>query len=98
MPYIKKEDRLRLANGLIAAVNHLRHNDWTKGEVNYFISSLLNEWVHYKGLSYNTLSDITGVLNDVKTEFERKVVAPYEDLKIKENGEVYEYFKTGENE
>jgi len=41
------------------------------------------------GISYDNLSDITGVLNDVKTEFERKVVAPYEDEKITENGKIY---------
>lgn len=29
-------------------------------------------------------------LKDAKLEFYRRVVAPYEDLKIKENGDVYE--------
>ena len=51
---------------------------------------MINSWVKDKGLSYNTLSDITGVLGDIKTEFERKVVANYENIKAKENGEVYD--------
>jgi len=40
------------------------------------------------GKKYDTLSDVTGVLHDIVTEWDRTVVAPYEDLKIKQNGDV----------
>lgn len=62
----------------------------TKGDLNYVMTRLSQEYIVFHGKSYNTLSDVTGMLNDVKTEFERKVVAPYEDMKIEENGGIYD--------
>ena len=41
------------------------------------------------GNSYATINDIIGALEGAKMEFYRRVVAPYEDEKIKENGDVY---------
>ncbi len=90
MPYIKQEDRKNF-NGLVAKLSkRIDFAGNNKGDLNYIITMLIKEFVKRKGLKYNTLSDITGVLNDVKVEFERKVVANYEDLKIKENGGIYE--------
>ena len=41
-------------------------------------------------MSYKTCNDITGALINCEHEFYRRVVAPYEDKKIIENGDVYE--------
>jgi len=89
MPYIKQELRHKLENSIISTARSLSNLEWKKGNVNFAISTILKLWIQEKGISYDILSDITGVLNDVKTEFERKVVAPYEDNKEKENGEIY---------
>ena len=89
MPYIKQERRQALKpaiNSLATVLCDLKH---TKGDLNYAVSMLIKHHIECVGSSYNTFSDITGVLNDIKVEFERQVVAPYEDAKIEENGPVY---------
>lgn len=79
MPYIKESLRL------------LAEDEPTNaGELNYAISNLFNEYLKRKGgLSYQVLNDIVGAGFGAVTEFQRRVVAPYEDKKIKENGDVY---------
>jgi len=42
----------------------------------------------YYEKTFTTMSQIIGVLESVKQEFYRRVVAPYEEEKIKENGDV----------
>ena len=41
--------------------------------------------------SYSKLAVITGVLENIKQEFYRRVGEPYEDKKIRENGDIREY-------
>ena len=43
-----------------------------------------------RGKSYTVLNEIVGVLEQVKDEFQRRVVHPYEDKKRMENGDVYQ--------
>lgn len=88
MPYINKENREHLEPAIAEAVKHLKDVEFGKGDMNFFITRLVHEYILHHGKRYATLSDVTGVLNDAKTEFERRVVAPYEDEKIKENGDV----------
>jgi len=55
------------------------------GDLNYIITRIL------KGsypLRYFNLNRAVGVLECCKLEFYRRVAAPYEDTKIKENGDV----------
>jgi hypothetical protein len=59
------------------------------GELNYIITRLLRLYVEHRGESYQTFNDIMGALEGAKAEFYRRVVAPYEDVKIQENGDVY---------
>jgi len=58
-------------------------------ELNYFITEMLDSYIHEKGLKYQNISDIVGALEGAKMEFIRKVVNPYEAKKEKENGGVY---------
>ena len=60
------------------------------GELNYCITREIQEYVHRKGLSYSCIAEITGVLENVKQEFYRRIAGPYEDKKMQENGDVYE--------
>ena len=81
MPYIKKEDRLRLDKWIDES------GALTEGELNYvFTRLLLNsnpQERHYK--DWNAL---IGVLEACKLEFYRRRVAPYEDDAIKRNGDI----------
>lgn len=86
MPYIKAEDRILLARRLD---NSGRYAAWTPGELNYLFTTLAIKYMDYKGKSYQTINDIVGALEGAKLEFYRRVAAPYEDTKIKENGDVY---------
>jgi hypothetical protein len=82
MPYIKPADRVAL---------YFEPHDTPQnaGELNYLFSEIARRYLHDKGKSYQTMNDIVGALDGAKTEFNRRVVAPYEDLKIEENGDVY---------
>jgi len=55
------------------------------GDLNYIITRILKE--SYP-LRYFNLNRAVGVLECCKLEFYRRVAAPYEDTKIKENGDV----------
>ena len=46
----------------------------------YWVNSLQN---------YQAINDIVGAVEGAKLEFVRRIVNPYEDKKIKENGDVY---------
>ena len=81
MPSIKKESRALLDLP-----------DWhsdNPGELNYEITQILRAYMGHNGKSYQTINDIMGALEGAKQEFYRRVAAPYEDLKIAENGDVY---------
>lgn len=82
MPYIKQEAREVFENVVLPGVA-------TAGELNYFITKLCQHYVADHGLNYQTLNDITGALENCKLEFYRRLTAPYEDTKIKENGDVF---------
>lgn len=61
----------------------------TPGEFNYVISVLARDYLDKHGKSYQRFNDIIGALEGCKLELYRRMVAPYEDTKIKENGDVY---------
>ena len=79
MPYIEDHDRERVIGD---GPNNC-------GELNFAITDLLLEYLERKGLRYQTINDIIGALEGAKLEFTRRVTNPYEDKKIKENGDVY---------
>ena len=54
--------------------------------MNYLISTLMNAFYER---NYADLNAAIGVLECAKMEFYRRVVAPYEDTKIKANGDVF---------
>ncbi len=81
MPYIDKYDR--------ALVENTANGPRNPGELNYAITMLLINYIVYKGKSYTFMNDCLGALEGAKLEFYRRAVAPYEDAKIKENGDVY---------
>lgn len=80
MPYIKLRDRQALKAGAVIE---------TPGELNYSFTELIKKYLVFKGESYQTYNDILGALEGAKLELYRRKIAIYEDLKIKENGDVY---------
>lgn len=101
MPYIKQEDRVFLdpyINNLSDAINsHIPANmDFGNedimvllGELNYCITRLCTRTMGHP--TYPKIAMITGVLENVKQEFYRRLAAPYEENKIVQNGDVKEY-------
>ena len=80
MPYIKQQDK-----------DALRHRPAeTPGELNYSITTIAQAYIHTHGLSYKNINDVLGALEGAKLEFYRRIAAPYEDEKMKENGDVYD--------
>ena len=82
MPYIKKSDRYRVTVD----------GPENAGELNFAITTLLLEYLFYRGnakFDYQNINDCLGALEGAKLEFYRRAVAPYEDQKIQENGDVY---------
>jgi len=60
------------------------------GHLNYAITRLVMLTAFPEGrLSYSGIALVTGVLENVKQEFYRRVAAPYEDDAKSRNGDVY---------
>lgn len=88
MPYIKTDRRIAIMSEMPAHV-HPENTIQTAGELNYFITNVLCAYVGNHGKSYQTFNDISGVMTECLAEFRRRVIAPYEDTKIAENGDCY---------
>jgi len=84
MPYIKDEDKTKFED-----LYKIAESIDSAGEMNYVITMLVRNYIERKGLCYQTLNDAVGALEGCKFELYRRVLAPYEDLKIEENGDVY---------
>lgn len=81
MPYIKSKNDRRIINGIIRFnINYLK----PKGMLNYFLFALAKRTCH----SYNDYKEFIGELECAKAEIIRRQLAPYEDFKIKLNGDV----------
>ncbi len=88
MPYIKREERKQyqeLINELAARIPEDRMS--RPGHMNYLVS-LLIEKVYGKDLRYADHNEVMGFLSGIQLEFYRRKTAPYEDLKIKEEGDL----------
>lgn len=80
MPYIDPAARQHLSKGNAPA---------NAGELNYLLTLICNRYRVSSGNRYQVFNDIIGALEGAKLEMYRRLVAPYEDTKITENGDVY---------
>lgn len=87
MPYIKKEDRPQVDKLIKPIVEYLKKRpvEVQDGDLNYLMTKILKKIYPKKYFDYNRA---IGVIESIKQEFYRRVVASYEDEKIKENGDV----------
>jgi hypothetical protein len=90
MPYINRADR-RKYQTLLAELAALIPADAKErpGNMNYVISLLINK-VYGEKMRYADHNEVMGVLAGVSQEFYRRFTAPYEDQKIKEQGDLTE--------
>lgn len=92
MPYIKEQDRKVFDNilpPLIALIlNPLQFGTRAKAGVLNYIFTLILKSVLDDDKRYDTANSLIGALECCKLELYRRHIAPYEDLKIKENGDV----------
>ena len=61
----------------------------TCGELNYALSQEIQRYLERGEPGYQRFNDVIGVLECLKLELFRRKVAPYEDVKIKQNGDVW---------
>ena len=84
MPYIPQKERELFD----LSIHCLDTTVQTEGQLNYVISRLAINFARNQGGNYAAYNKTVGVLESAKLEFYRRHVAPYEDKKIKENGDV----------
>lgn len=87
MPYIKPEQRAKYEKTLGELIKILRSlpSETVDGELNYIVTKIIKEIYPLRCFHLNKA---IGVLECIKQEFYRRVVGPYEDIKIKESGDV----------
>ena len=83
MPYIKRQKRPAM-DPIVDLMKEL--NMQIDGDLNYVLFAFCKR--HIK-LGYNNLKNYCGELRQCATEIERKILGPYEDFKIKANGDIF---------
>ncbi len=85
MPYITKKREMELWGEVVGGDD----NKNCAGDLNYWITDVIMRYTEHKGLSYQTLNDVSGALTECLAEYRRRVIAPYEIKKAKINQDVY---------
>jgi hypothetical protein len=88
MPYIPQQQRVDIQDDLM-----VEGLDWTPenaGELNFLVSTFIANYIRTKGLKYAVVNEMIGALECAKLELNRVIIGPYEDIKIRENGAVYD--------
>lgn len=87
MPYIKPDDRPPIDELLQPLIDHIKTLplDQQDGAFNYAVTRALKQLYKPKYFNYNRAM---GVLSCIQAEWYRRDIAPYEDEKIAENGDV----------
>ena len=84
MPYISPEARERLASQTqFPSINNA-------GSLNFLICKLILHYLEGKeNVNYQDFNDILGALEGAKQEIYRRLIQPYEEKKISENGDIF---------
>lgn len=83
MPYIKPRKRL-IMDKVVDFMNEVGVK--IDGDLNYILFAFC---VRYIEPSYNNYKNFCGELRQCATEIERRLLGPYENRKIIENGDVF---------
>lgn len=87
MPYIKKDQRPAVDTLIDPVISYLKSlpAEDQDGTLNYLVTRIIKDIYPKK---YFHLNRALGVLSAITHELYRRVIGPYEDEKIKENGDV----------
>ena len=87
MPYIDQEIRDYYDPGIEEILSKIDRLT-TPGDVSYIISRILLHYISINDKNYQFLEGIIGKLDLISYELKRRMIAPYEDQKIEENGDL----------
>ena len=99
MPYLTQDARDKLdshINDILEVL--LESNVSIPGGLNYAICRVADGVIAAKGESYAIYNTLLGATEAAKLEIYRRMIAPYEDVKCKANGEVFTTTQTPEDE
>ena len=88
MPYINAAGRMHIDPAIDALTSTIPIDALPEGDLNYLLTNIVKAWLGSK-LNYARYNAAVGVLECVKLEFYRRVVTPYETVKMHDNGDVY---------
>lgn len=85
MPYITPE-----AQEEVRIFQQSGYKASTVGELTYAFSDTIDDYLGGKEeINFVAFAEVLGALEATKLEFYRRIVAPYEEKKLKENGDVF---------
>jgi len=85
VPYIKQDSRAKF-NQILDEVKAL--GELSSGDLNYLLTKVCLLQVAARGERYDVYNSILGTISAFDKEFYRRFIAPYEDKKIVENGDI----------
>lgn len=96
MPYIPDNERIELNPSITNMVNSISRNGALSlldclGRINYCFTRVIV--ILIGEVRYSKIAMVTGVLDNVKDEFYRRLGISYEDQKITSEGDIPEYKK-----
>lgn len=92
MPYISKDRREFLEevlNPLIEDIKERVNPRYTIGEITYIFTKVMLAFLNRQTARYEDYALMIGAMGCAKLELYRRKIAPYEDKKNAENGDVY---------
>lgn len=81
MPYISKQDQDKFT-GLLREIDS--QTIGSAGELNFLVTTLMLRYMATRAHRYENLNAAVGAVESAKAEFQRRVVAPYEEEKASE--------------
>lgn len=84
MPYIPRSEKKKVDQDNLIV---------NAGQFNYALNQLISVYLDQNSINYQTCNDVIGAMECAKMELYRRLVAPYEDKKILQNGDVKPYLK-----
>ncbi len=90
MPYLTDDARAKIDDHINDIIDVLINTDVSvPGGLNYAICRVADGVIAAKGESYSLYNTLLGSVEAAKLEIYRRMVAPYEDAKSYQNGEVF---------
>jgi hypothetical protein len=91
MPYIPQTRRDEIHNELLDnETGGIAWSPQNAGDLNFLVTCFIDNFIIDNGVRYANVNEMIGALECCKLELYRILIAPYEDVKIAENGRVYQ--------